>query len=132
MSLQNKKSQEKNNSEKKGFWEKLKSAFAVEHPEDLTEEEDAILTKTARWIQKRHLDTPAIFFFESIVPLNFIGSQALTFLQPLIGPLFPEKDYQMLAKVLEKRNSIAILIKKIVEIESSSEINKGKNIEKKK
>lgn len=127
--MQKEKSNQKNPKTKKSFKEKLKHAFSVNPEGKISENEMEVLTKTAQWIQKKNIVTPAIFFLESLSPLNFIGSQSLVFLKPLLGPFFPEKDYEALVEVLEKRESIHILIDKIVEIDQI-ESKKRKTLEK--
>ncbi|HDH99802.1 MAG TPA: hypothetical protein ENF74_02295, partial [Firmicutes bacterium] len=67
----------------KNLWAKLRSAFSVEE-EELSEEELALVEKVARAVARRGLATPALMFLESVRPLNFIGSQAMIFLEPMV------------------------------------------------
>lgn len=108
---------------------KISHAFKIESAADLTDSEIAVLEKTADFIIKKNMNTPAILFLETLSPLNFIGSQAMVFLQPLLGPLFSEEDYKLLVSALEKRNSISVLVGKIIERDKKLEIDVKKTDE---
>ncbi len=90
---------------------------STELPKDnkgvLPEEEEAVLEKVARKVVERHMAVPAILFLESIKPLNFIGSQAMVFFEPVVQSLFNFKDYDVFRQALEKRETIEILLLKI-------------------
>lgn len=79
----------------------------------LPEEEIAVLEKVARKAVDRGMTVPAIIFLESVKPLNFIGSQALVFFEPIVQTLFNLRDYDTFRCALEKRESIEIMIQKI-------------------
>ena len=64
---------------------------------------------------KRQLEVPANMFLESVRPLNFLGSQALVFLQPILGMVLNPAEVEKFAKLLEKRNALPRLIEKIEE-----------------
>ncbi len=83
-------------------------------------EEEAVLEKVARKVVDRRMAVPAIVFLESVKPLNFIGSQALVFFEPIVQTLFNLKDYDTFRQALEKRESIEILILKIEEYDAIS------------
>jgi hypothetical protein len=76
-------------------------------------EEEAVLDKVARKVVDRRMAVPAIVFLESVKPLNFIGSQAMVFFEPIVQSLFNFKDYDTFRSALEKRESIEILLLKI-------------------
>ena len=59
------------------------------------------------------MTVPAILFLESVKPLNFIGSQAMVFFEPIVQTVFNIKDYDTLRQALEKRQTIEILLLKI-------------------
>ncbi|MFQ6008563.1 MAG: hypothetical protein ACE5K8_06370, partial [Candidatus Zixiibacteriota bacterium] len=70
-------------------------------------------------------------------PLNFIGSQAMVFFEPIVQSLFNFKDYDTFRSALEKRESIEILLLKIEELdavasEREKRIKKFLKAEKKK
>ena len=79
----------------------------------LPQEEDAILEKVAIKVVERGMAVPAILFLESVKPMNYIGSQAMVFFEPIVQAVFNFKDYDTLRSALEKRESIEILLLKI-------------------
>lgn len=100
---------------KSNFWSKLKYAFNVEDEthQTFSEEEIKLLNKVADLINKKRLNTVAVMFLESVRPLNFFGSQIMTFLQPIVSFVISTKELDLLAKILEKRKSIPLLIELI-------------------
>jgi len=114
---------------------------STEYPEPekraLPAEEDAVLEKLARKVVEKRMAVPAIVFLESVKPLNFIGSQALVFFEPIVQTLFNFKDYDTFRQALEKRESIEILLLKIegydaVFSQREKRIKKFLKVEKKK
>lgn len=93
----------------------FKSHSDLPAPEEelLTPEESAVLDKVAFKVVDKGWSVPSILFLESVKPMNFIGSQALVFFEPIVQTLFNFKDYTTLREVLEKRESIEILLQKI-------------------
>ncbi|MDH3891613.1 MAG: hypothetical protein OEV49_11065 [candidate division Zixibacteria bacterium] len=79
----------------------------------LPAEEDAVLEKLAQKVVAWKMTVPAILALESVKPLNFIGSQAMVFFEPIIQSVFSIKDYDTLRCALEKRETIEILLLKI-------------------
>lgn len=79
----------------------------------LTPEEHVVLEKLSSQVVKRGMTVPAIIFLESVKPLNYVGSQALVFFEPMVQSVFNFKDYDTVRSALEKRPSIEILIQKI-------------------
>ena len=57
-------------------------------------------------IRRRGLVTPAVFFLESVEPLNNVGAQALHFMQPFATAVLDQVHYAVLVKYLERRGSI--------------------------
>ncbi len=86
--------------------------------EPLSEEEKEVLQRVAERIVRVRLAVPAIFFLESTRPLNFLGSQALHFFNPLLSIFFRFRDVERLAEILEKRASIGVLLDRLEETES--------------
>lgn len=91
----------------------LKHAFAVPADEDFNEEELKLLDRVADAVVKRQMTTPAIMFLESVRPLNFLGSQALIFLQPIVGLVISTAEMERVGQILERRKSIPVLIEMI-------------------
>ncbi len=79
----------------------------------LPAEEDAVLEKVATKVVARGMAVPAILFLESVKPLNYIGSQAMVFFEPIVQTIFNFKEYDTFRSALEKRESIEILLQKI-------------------
>jgi len=88
----------------------LGHAFATASQEGrVSEEERQLLEKLASYIESRGMVTPAIVFLESVGPLSFVGSQLLYCLDPVFESLFPSVELDRLARLLEKRESLALL-----------------------
>lgn len=92
------------------MWEKAPGPFS---PED-----EALLDRLATSTVRVGMAVPAIFFLESVKPLNFIGSQVLVFFGPLVTAFFPVDSitadgYMRLAALLERRDSLEALVLKI-------------------
>ncbi len=87
--------------------------FSQHEKAPLPEEEYAVLDKVAKKVVEKSMAVPAIVFLESVKPLNFIGSQALVFFEPIVQTVFNFKDYDTFRSALEKRETIEILIQKI-------------------
>ncbi|MFB3897447.1 MAG: hypothetical protein ACE14V_14205 [bacterium] len=100
-------------NDRKTWRNKLKHAFAVKQPPLPADGDYTVLDKAAQFIVRRQLVAPAIMALQSMTPLNFIGSQALIVLRPLIGPLFNEPDYQKLIEILEHRDGIELFVQRI-------------------
>ncbi|MEW5993313.1 MAG: hypothetical protein AB1744_02825 [Candidatus Zixiibacteriota bacterium] len=100
-------------------------------------EEDAVLDKVAKKVVEKRMAVPAIVFLESVKPLNFIGSQAMVFFEPIVQALFNFKDYDTFRQALEKRESIEIMLQKIEKYDADvydreKRIKKFLKVEKKK
>jgi hypothetical protein len=81
--------------------------------------QEGLLETLARKIVERDLSAPAIIFLESTKPLNFIGCQALNFLEPLIQSVFTIKSYHEFTQFMENRSNIERLILRIEELEEA-------------
>jgi hypothetical protein len=103
----------------------------------LTEKEDAVLDKLARKVVAWRMAVPAILTLESLKPLNYIGSQAMVFFEPIIQTVFNFKDYETLRTALERRESVECLLQKIEKYDADlydreKAIKKFMKVEKKK
>lgn len=104
------------------IWKRLKAglghAFAVSQKEEAWRpEEIALMEKIALKLVRRGMAEPAVLFLESLAPLNFLGSQALHALIPLLGLACNPLELERMASILEKRNSIAFFIEIIEQLE---------------
>jgi hypothetical protein len=55
------------------------------------------------------MESPALLFLESMGPMNFLGSQALHFFTPLLDVVFPQRDIERVAQLLERRDTLTRL-----------------------
>lgn len=78
--------------------------------EPFSPEDQALLASLARRIVERRMGTPAILFLESVKPLNFLGSQAMVFLAPVVTAVVSPAQWERLSKLLERRDAIEALI----------------------
>lgn len=88
----------------------VRHAFAVV-PEGrpLTPDEVALLERVADVVVRRGMATPSVMFLESLGPMNFLGSQVLHFFTPLLEVVFPQRDVERVAVLLERRDTLARL-----------------------
>ena len=93
-----------------GLRSKLHGAFATAPAEPLTSADIALLERAADAIVRRGMATPAVLFLESVGPMNFLGSQALHFLTPILDVVFPQRDVERVACLLERRDTLARLV----------------------
>ena len=89
----------------------LRHAFATQsEPQTLSVSDAELMDRVAVAIVKRGMAAPATVFLESIGPMNFLGSQALHFFTPILDLAFNAKEVEQVARLLERRDSIARLI----------------------
>ncbi len=96
-------------------WEKVRAelshAFSTTpEVQALTTEDFALLERVADAVVKRGMAAPATVFLESLGPMNFLGSQALYFLTPIVEWAFQAKEVEQVARLLERRDTISRLI----------------------
>ena len=89
----------------------LRHAFAVRpETQPLAIEDVQLLERIAETIVKRGMAAPATMFLESMGPMNFLGSQALHFMTPIIDCAFNVKEVEQIARLLERRDTVTRLI----------------------
>ena len=76
-----------------------------------------LLDKLAQKVIQRKMVLPAILFLETMKPLNFVGSQVMVFFQPFISAFFPTHEYDLLSTMLEDRQMVELLLKKIEQLQ---------------
>lgn len=97
-----------------GRWQWLKDAFSTESDfGPITDREVDLLDRIAKFVVRRGMTTPAILFLESVKPMNYLGSQVMAFFEPVVKILFSGQDYGELQQILERRESIEVLIQRI-------------------
>jgi hypothetical protein len=76
-------------------------------------DDERLLDRIAQGVVRWEMTVPAIFLLESSKPLNFVGSQFLHFLSPIIHTLVDAKELDRFALMLEKRDTLEELIVRI-------------------
>nr|MBI3613780.1 hypothetical protein [Nitrospirota bacterium] len=98
----------------------LRHAFALGSSDKLlTAEETTLLEKVATTIVSRRMSGPALLFLESAGPMNFLGSQALHFLAPILDLACDAREVELAAHLLERRDAISRLIAMIDALDAS-------------
>lgn len=82
--------------------------------------DEELLDRIARSIVKWGMTVPAIFLLESSKPLNFVGSQFLHFLSPIVHTVLNAQDLDRLAVLLERRDTVEDLIRRIEKAEAAA------------
>jgi hypothetical protein len=105
--------------------EGLSHAFSTTSgAEVFTAEDLALLERVADAVVKRGMTAPATVFLESLGPMNFLGSQALHFLTPIVEWAFNAREVEQVARMLERRDTISRLIA-IIETKSAPPAPQG-------
>jgi len=98
----------------------LQHAFAAQSgPESLSVEEAELMERMAGAIVNRGMAAPATVFLDSMGPMNFLGSQALHFLTPIVEFAFNANEVEQVARLLERRDTMTRLVA-LIEAKSSS------------
>ena len=101
------------------FKQALKNAFAVEAPgaAEPTAQQGEIVDRVCKEVVRRGMTTPALMFLEMSRPLNFLGSQAMHFFQPIVSAVVDATGYVHFATFLERRGSIEYLCRRMERFE---------------
>ena len=78
-----------------------------------TEAQEQAIERFVQAVIRWGMTLPAILFLESVKPLNYVGSQVMVVLGPIISIVYPVTDYEKLAEFFENRESIEYVIRKI-------------------
>jgi len=105
-------------------WGKVRAgfshAFATRtEAESFSSEDLALLERMADAVVRREMAAPATVFLESLGPMNFLGSQALHFLAPILEFALNVQELERAARLLERRDTVSQLIS-IIEAKSSA------------
>lgn len=92
--------------------------------EAFTSEELTLLDRVATAVVQRGMAAPAVVFFESLGPMNFLGSQAVYFLMPIMEWSFHAKEVERVAHLLERRETFSRLIA-LIESKSFAPLTPG-------
>ena len=115
-----------------GKWDKIRveltHAFSTKAETDVFTPEDLeLLERVAAAVVKRGMTAPATVFLESLGPMNFLGSQALYFLTPIVEWAFNAKEVEQVARLLERRDTISRLIT-IIDTKSAPQAPHGASV----
>lgn len=69
------------------------------------------LCEFADSVVRRGLGGPAVVMLDSLRPLNFIGSQMMHGLSPMVSIFFESRNWDAIAGIMEERGSVDRLIK---------------------
>ena len=108
------------------FRQRMRNAFAVGDEGEPASEDLAALDRLASFIATRRLEALAILFLQSLVPISYLGSQAMIGLEPIVGPFWPKGDWERLARIFERRDGIERLTLRIEHLVSEREANGSK------
>ena len=90
--------------------------------DDLTDEErDRIVEKVAQSVVRHKMETAAILFLEMHKPVSFMASQGLVVLSPFTAPFVGMENVQLASKLIEKRENVEVLIRRIEELSVEKE-----------
>jgi hypothetical protein len=100
------------------FW---KNAFAIDKEREytFTAEETDLCDRVAKKIVGHGMAIPAILFIETARPMNYLGSQAMAFFEPIVKGLLTWDDYTRFRLILERRGSIDLLLGAVERAESA-------------
>jgi hypothetical protein len=112
-----------------GKWDKVRDelahAFSTKSEAEVLASEDLVLLeRVADAVVRRGMTAPATIFLESLGPMNFLGSQALYFLAPIVEWALNAKEIERVARLLERRDTIPRLIA-IIETKSAPQAPPG-------
>ncbi len=83
----------------------------------IPEEEDRVLEKLAIKVVEWRMAPAAIISLESFKPMNYIASQGMVFMGPMLEPVlemfFNFREYDILRQAMERRANVENLIQKI-------------------
>ena len=82
-------------------------------PQEISALDRELVQRLADWLVQRRLGAAALMMLESGRPLSFMGSQLMLFLQPIATLVFAADEYGRLCRLLERRESVDMLIEAI-------------------
>jgi hypothetical protein len=101
----------------------LSPSESSDKPQEYSDHERELLDRLAKVVVKWNMSVPAIMALESVKPLNYIGSQAMVFAEPMAHAMepilqivlknFSMEDYNTITNMLERRHSIEALLLRI-------------------
>lgn len=86
-------------------------------PIKITERQQKLLEKIAKFIADKGFTVPTLLFMETSQPLNFIVSQFMIFLEPFLTIIIPRDSYNDIQLLLEQRKGIEYFLTILEEME---------------
>ena len=80
---------------------------------ELSEDDRALLVALADRVAQYRMEVPAVLFLESVRPLNFVGSQALVFFEPMVQSIFNWAQYERFTRLMSDRDNLDVLSRMI-------------------
>ena len=77
------------------------------------EQRDGLIEKLASQVDARRMHLPAILFLDMHKPLAFLAGQSILLGSGFLAPVFGPQNIQQYAKLLESRDNIERLIRRI-------------------
>ena len=100
----------------------LGHAFAVERPGPAqpTEAQRPVVDRVCLEIVRRRLTTPALILLETSRPLNYLGAQAMHFLEPIVSAILDGDGYRRFTEFIERRGSVDYFCDRLQEMETQA------------
>lgn len=96
------------------------SRLLVSAEEIPPEEAERLLNRLAEGIVRRRLTVPAIFVLEMTKPLNFLGSQVMIALGPLVTAFLHQDEMRKVALLLERDTHLEELLQRIERLDAEA------------
>jgi hypothetical protein len=93
------------------------------------QERDLWLDKIAKGVVGRGMETPAILFLEMHKPLSYIASQGVVVMSPLVAPFVGFENVRLAVKLMEKRENVELLIRRIEDLSQERKSSPDKSKE---
>ncbi len=90
-------------------------------PVVINERQEQLLRKVAHFVAEKRMTPPAVFFLETMKPLNYLSSQVLTYLEPFLTMVVPRQEYNDVVAILEQREGLEYFLS-ILEDEESEKL----------
>jgi hypothetical protein len=82
---------------------------------------DALIESVVAHVNRFGMQVPAVLALESVKPLSFLAGQALILGSGFLAPLFGPHHVQRLSRLLQSREDVELLIRRIEESAAAPE-----------
>lgn len=90
----------------------------------ITTEDQALLARIATRIVELRLEVPALLTIEGARPLSLLAGQTMVFFEPIVGAFLRLPDYRRFAQLIERRETLEILMRLIEEHADAAQITR--------